>query len=240
MTSLEHLAGICPPPSPSAVPVVDWRAVEEAVDFELPGYYKELASRYGPGAFGGFIRIHHPAAPTPWVDLTGPVPAIVRAQMERDQASSAYRPPHDPQLLFPVGVTDNGNYLFWVTDPEDRPDTWRVAVNEARGPRWYTHDGNLTDFLAGVLSGRLAIDLFPTGLLDGGTPFVPSSSPDSSPSPDSSSPPGSGAQEAPRLDPEPPVRTSEVRAWARANGYEVPDRGRVPADVIARWREANQ
>ena len=25
--------------------------------------------------------------------------------------------------------------------------------------------------------------------------------------------------------------TSEIRAWAKSNGYDVPDRGRIPADV---------
>lgn len=160
MTSLETLTTVCPPPPASSVPVVDWSAVEENIRRELPVDYKELASRYGPGAFVDFIRICHPAAPTQWVDLTGPAPATIRAQLERDQESSAFRPPHDPRRLFPMGVTHNGNHLFWVTDPEDRPDAWKVAVNEARGPEWYTHDGSLTDFLAGVLSGQLTVPLF--------------------------------------------------------------------------------
>ena len=30
--------------------------------------------------------------------------------------------------------------------------------------------------------------------------------------------------------------TTEVREWARAQGIEVKDRGRVPADVVARFR----
>ena len=32
--------------------------------------------------------------------------------------------------------------------------------------------------------------------------------------------------------------TNEVRDWAKANGVEIKDRGRVPADVIARFRAA--
>lgn len=34
------------------------------------------------------------------------------------------------------------------------------------------------------------------------------------------------------------VDTVAVRAWARQNGYEVKERGRVPADIVARYREA--
>ncbi|MDX2698929.1 Lsr2 family DNA-binding protein [Streptomyces ipomoeae] len=29
---------------------------------------------------------------------------------------------------------------------------------------------------------------------------------------------------------------AEVRAWARENGHEVPDRGRIPAPVLTAWR----
>ena len=33
--------------------------------------------------------------------------------------------------------------------------------------------------------------------------------------------------------------TAEIRAWARENGFEVSDRGRVPADVMAAYEAAN-
>jgi hypothetical protein len=29
-----------------------------------------------------------------------------------------------------------------------------------------------------------------------------------------------------------------VRAWARENGYDIKDRGRVPAEVVAKYRQA--
>ncbi|MGW1813307.1 Lsr2 family DNA-binding protein [Streptomyces sp. NPDC002125] len=31
-----------------------------------------------------------------------------------------------------------------------------------------------------------------------------------------------------------------VRTWARAHGHTVPDRGQVPRDVVAAWRQAQQ
>ena len=34
------------------------------------------------------------------------------------------------------------------------------------------------------------------------------------------------------------LNTTEVRDWARANGFDVKDRGRVPADVTAKFRAA--
>lgn len=34
------------------------------------------------------------------------------------------------------------------------------------------------------------------------------------------------------------VETSELRQWARDNGYTVADKGRVPADVVTAWNES--
>jgi Lsr2 len=34
------------------------------------------------------------------------------------------------------------------------------------------------------------------------------------------------------------VDTVAVRAWARENGYDVKDRGRVPADLVAKYQAA--
>lgn len=33
--------------------------------------------------------------------------------------------------------------------------------------------------------------------------------------------------------------TTEIREWARANGYQVSDRGRIAADVVAAYEAAN-
>ncbi len=34
------------------------------------------------------------------------------------------------------------------------------------------------------------------------------------------------------------VDTVAVRRWARENGYDIKDRGRVPADLVTKYREA--
>ncbi|WP_187645497.1 histone-like nucleoid-structuring protein Lsr2 [Streptomyces sp. TRM49041] len=225
MTSLNDLTQLCPPPH--TAPAVDWQAVEDTLGMTLPDDYKQMASTYGPGAFCDFIRIYHPRSATPWVDLTGRMPTAIREQLRQAHDQGTYPVPHDPRHLFAIGVTDNGEYLFWITDPQDQPDTWRIAVNEARGPRWYTYDGTLTNFLTEVLTGRITVPLFPAGLLDHGVVF--SSSPSA---PDSNSP-----QPAPTAGGA--VDTQTVREWARAQGYDVPDRGRVPAEIVTRWREAH-
>lgn len=34
--------------------------------------------------------------------------------------------------------------------------------------------------------------------------------------------------------------TAQIRAWARENGYEVNDRGRIPADIIFAYKDARK
>jgi hypothetical protein len=41
-----------------------------------------------------------------------------------------------------------------------------------------------------------------------------------------------------RLPPCPSASPSEIRAWARARGFIVSDRGRLPADVVIAWEPA--
>lgn len=223
MTDLTDLTRLCPPPA-APQPPIDWSAVEAELGMRLPEDYKQLAAAYGPGTYGDYINIYHPRANTPWVNLTGPMPARIRGHLRRDYDEGTHPVPYDPEQLFAVGVTTNGEYLFWIAEAQDAPDSWRVAVNEARSPLWYTYDGTLTAFLASVLSGETSVPQFPKDLLDPPIAFAPSTAP----AVDHSEPPA-----------RPAVGTDAIRAWARANGYEVRPHGRIPADVLDAWERAN-
>ncbi|WP_448316656.1 Lsr2 family DNA-binding protein, partial [Streptomyces sp. CO7] len=203
---------------------IRWDAVEASLGMTLPQDYKDLADLYGPGTFDDYLSPYHPHGVTEFVNLTGPMPGRIREQLRRDRERGSHPVPHPPDRLFACGVTDNGEYLFWVTDPAGAPDHWPVTVNEARGPRWFTHEGTLTSFLAGVFRGTVSVPLFPRGPAGARHRFVPS---------------------RPTLwKPGPPVATSTVdtgriRSWARARGYDVPPRGRVPREVREAWERAH-
>ncbi|MFJ3908154.1 Lsr2 family DNA-binding protein [Streptomyces vinaceus] len=222
MTDLNTLTRLCPPPR-QAVHIA-WEQVESALGVALPADYKQLAECYGPGAFCDYIHIYHPHGPTEYVNLTGPMPERIRGCLRKDFDHGTYPIPHDPARLFTIGGTENGEYLFWITDPLKEPDRWRIAVNEARGPQWYTFDGTLVEFLTPVLSGQTKVPQFPRDLLAAGPSFTPSRPVlwKTEPVPD-----------------KPPVDTAAIRAWAMANGYSAPSRGRIPSDVRAAWEGAN-
>ncbi|MEU1800422.1 histone-like nucleoid-structuring protein Lsr2 [Streptomyces sp. NPDC019937] len=223
MNAINALTRLCPPPADRPLPI-DWDTVEAALGLRLPTDYKQLAGTYGTGRFADFLHVYHPHGHTEYVDLTGPMPARIREQLQLDYDRGTYPVPYDPRYLFTMGVTDNGNYLFWIADPNDAPDAWRIAVNEARGPRWFTFDGTITEFLFSVLSGETTVPQFPDDLLDepvGFTRATPS------------------ARQPTQTPPKSSVDLEVIREWGRANGYKVPFRGRVPAEVREAWERAH-
>jgi hypothetical protein len=226
MPKLADLMQICPPPPASDS--VDWEPVESDLGVTLPADYKQLSTVYGPGNFCEYVSVYHPYGPTEWVDLLGPMPANLRRQLREDREGGAFPVAHDPEKLLACGVTDNGEHVFWVTEPADQPDSWRIAVNEARGPGWYTFDGGLVAFLAAVFSGRIDVPLFPDNLLDDGVGFSAHSARKPRVPGSTDLEPNAARAAASRV----------VRAWARATGYDLPDRGRIPAAVIEAWEQA--
>ncbi|MGW6905841.1 Lsr2 family DNA-binding protein [Streptomyces sp. NPDC054940] len=224
MTAIDALTRLCPSPAGAPTPI-DWKSTETQLGMRLPADYKELAALYGPGRFADYLHIYHPLGYTPYVDLTGPMPARIRAQLQKDYDQGTYPVPYPPQYLFAMGSTDNGEYLFWIRGPSEDPDAWRIAVNEARGPRWFTFDGTLTEFLVAVLSGTAAVPQFPNDLLQQELSFAPSD-------PTVWAPPPVPAA--------PPVNPDTIREWARANGYDIPLRGRIPAVVRDAWEQATR
>jgi hypothetical protein len=51
---------------------------------------------------------------------------------------------------------------------------------------------------------------------------------------------GGAARRSPRgLRGAPAVDTAKVREWAKGNGYDIKDRGRVPADLVAKYQAAS-
>ncbi|MFD4900107.1 histone-like nucleoid-structuring protein Lsr2 [Streptomyces sp. NPDC058411] len=225
MTAFAALTRLCPPPEEtSRRRPIDWNQVESVLGVPLPEDYKRLASTYGPGSFADYLRVYQPDGVTEWVDLTGPMPARIRAQLQLDHDRGTYPVPYDPRQLLPMGGTDNGEHLFWITEPRTAPDAWRVAVNEARGPRWFTYDGTLTEFLVSVLSGETSVPQFPKDVLEPTTAFVPSD-------PTLWAPPQAPAR--------PPVDSETIREWARANGHQVSAGGRIPAAIREAWENAH-
>lgn len=166
--SLDRLHEIVAPP---AAPVETgdpdgWPEVERRMGTPLPADYKAFTNTYGSGTFDDFLFLFNPFAPD------GPGNLV----HERDATLEGYRetrgkfpdklplPPFpEPGGVLPLGRSDNGDELYWLTEGE--PDRWQVTVLAARAARQETHPLTVTEFLAELLSGRLRTRAFPRSFL---------------------------------------------------------------------------
>ncbi|MER5522119.1 SMI1/KNR4 family protein [Streptomyces sp. NPDC002763] len=177
-TAREELLRLVPPqPSTDAtVDAVDWEEVEDELGISLPDDYKWLSERYGPGGFDNFMTILHPRSefwPTRLVDAAERAAELLEQMPESLRKKVPYRIDH----LLAVGKTDNGDTIYWVTDPETRPNEWTVTANGARNTKWPHFDGGLVEFLAAVLSGTTRMDVFPSDFPSARPAFAPQPDP---------------------------------------------------------------
>lgn len=175
MTAQEELLRLVPPPADVAVHI-EWGQVEDDLGVALPDDYKWLAEQYGPGSFDEFLSILHPSSPFYPTRL---VEAAERAAEILDQlhASGREKIPYETNDLLAVGKTDNGDTIYWVTDPQDTPNAWKVVANGARNTKWPRFDGGIVEFLVAVLSGAARIDVFPRDFPSARPLFKPSPKP---------------------------------------------------------------
>ncbi|MEU9512004.1 hypothetical protein [Micromonospora sp. NPDC048169] len=156
---VERLVRMVPPPARLSAPP-DWPAVERSLDSALPGDYKDLVDRYGPGKFDDFLALLAPGHPVARLDLARGVAEA--AEVLRAYASSGEALPAPVDGLTAVALTDNGDTVYWVRDPGDAPDRWRIAVNGARDfDEWHLFDGCLAHFLVDVLNREAVVTAFP-------------------------------------------------------------------------------
>ncbi|MGW1281967.1 Lsr2 family DNA-binding protein [Streptomyces tsukubensis] len=226
MSALDTLIRLCPPPA-SVPHAFDWDTIEARLSLRLPDDYKQLVTLYGRGEFNDFLTVYLPDGGHEEYALTGPTTARNQDLITRAQLAGPGRwdLPCAVERLVTMGETGNGDYLFWMTDPAAEPDTWRVAVNQAIRPGWYVHDGGLADFLVVALAVPDApLPVFPRTL--------PRARPTFTPAP---------ADTGPTVPPTPrtSIRPADIRTWARAHGYDVPDRGRIPVDILQAYEQAH-
>ncbi|MGW7211744.1 SMI1/KNR4 family protein [Streptomyces collinus] len=157
MTARDELLRNVPPPDGVEIHV-DWAGIEEALGVALPDDYKWLVERYGPGSFDDFLHIFQPESP---FAMTRLLESSERAaeilEQARERGGSI---PYETDELLAVGATDNGDTIYWVTRPEDEPNSWTITANGARTMKWPHFEGGIVAFLLAVMSGAHHVDVF--------------------------------------------------------------------------------
>ncbi|NUP08807.1 MAG: hypothetical protein HOW73_22395 [Polyangiaceae bacterium] len=140
----------------------DWTGVERRLALSLPSDFKQLVAVFGTGPWGGFLHVLTPFAENELLleraanRALGALHTIRRAHPE--QVPFALFP--EELGLFPWGITDNGDTLFWLTEGFH----WSTVVFDARAAAWERHDLSssalIRAFLLGVLPSRCLLEPF--------------------------------------------------------------------------------
>ena len=165
---LERLRQLLPPPADPVEPgrPDGWGEVEGALGTELPSDFKAFTELYGSGTVDDFLYLFNPFTAGPDGNLLA----------EKDRVLDGYRqtrarfperlplPPFpDPGGVLPLGRTDNGDELYWVTQGD--PDGWPVALLESRAARQEVHPMPVTEFLAALAANQLTSRILPGDLI---------------------------------------------------------------------------
>ncbi len=163
--TIEHLLkAVPPPPAPFEAFNGPWKAVEAELGTALPPDYKDFVRLYGYGYFMEFLGVAVPRSLNPNTRLEFCVRRtceMFNAFSDRDEFPYPFWP--TPGGLVPFGSTDNGDELFWLA--RGAPSKWRVVVWDRGLGRFEVLDCDVTDFLAGLATGKILPQEFPEDLL---------------------------------------------------------------------------
>lgn len=151
-----------PPTDPFEAPIIsEWVEVENKLGITLPGDYKEFIQLYGTGKVNDFIWIFNPLSKNQNINLI----EQVRIQLETLIQLQSYGEVIPYKLfpekggILPLGMTDNGDVLFWKT--EGSSNNWTILVNESRSDEWESFDMSITQFLVEILTHKISCKIFP-------------------------------------------------------------------------------
>ncbi|WP_081651639.1 SMI1/KNR4 family protein [Cupriavidus sp. WS] len=151
------------PTTPVELPVNDdWSALEARLGIVFPQDYKQFIQEYGSGRIANFLWILNPFSKNSNINLENQlqIQRRVLADLSLYGESIPYGVFPVPGGVLPFGITDNGDMLYWLT--LNKPEGWKIVVNESRSPEWEVFDLGFAEFLLQLIERRITCSAFPT------------------------------------------------------------------------------
>jgi len=163
---IENLIKIMTPPkNPMATgSKSDWAVIENKIGTILPDDYKEYISTYGTGYIGQFLWVLNPFYEKGSTNLMETIEhfnwsyKISKEKFPEDYPREIF--PKDDSLLV-LGLTDNGDYLFWVYDKSKNPNGWKVGIFDSDYNEEYIYNMNMSTFLEKLVKNEIQTKAFP-------------------------------------------------------------------------------
>lgn len=162
--TIETLIKVMPPPAaPFEAYIGPWQPFEAALRTPLPQDYKDFVRLYGNGRLLDYFGINVPVSRSPYMRLVSDAETVINIFRSDEELPYPLWP--EPGGLLPFGRSDDGHQFFWLC--RGAPADWRVVVWDRGMLRYEMFDCDLTDFLAGIVTGHIRSEAFPADLLPG-------------------------------------------------------------------------
>lgn len=160
--TIENLIKVIPPPTePVSAFSGPWEPIEAEIGTRLPQDYKDLARLYGFGKFLNFLVVYSPICRSPYVRL-GPQVHTAHALFRGVELPCPLWPGTGGLLV--CGGTDFSDQLFWLT--RGQRDEWPIVVWGRGLQQFESFECDLTDFIAGLVTGDVRPEDLPGDLDD--------------------------------------------------------------------------
>lgn len=133
-----------------------WPSIDEGLSF--PRDYIAFINRYGTGRIADFIAIFNPFTTNCDLDFFEQKKSIIEDfnyLNNEDPEYFKYNLYPEINGLLPIGVTDNGDCIFWVVSDLKDSETWGTAIIASRSPDVEYFDENITSLLTGLLLRKI-------------------------------------------------------------------------------------
>ncbi|WP_456242764.1 SMI1/KNR4 family protein [Actinopolyspora lacussalsi] len=167
-SSLDRLRMLLLPPEVAPAPQ-PWEDVERRLGVALPNDYKEFMETYGGGTIEEFlIFLSYSQSFEAAMGWKGRDLEEIRMSPEDVFPGGAVE--EGKVNLLPWAYTIDGDVCYWLMDPREDPDQWRVVSRE-RDMEWNFFGGGMMEFLVEITSGRRREPWFPDDFLCGSSCF---------------------------------------------------------------------
>lgn len=162
--NISLLTELMPPPvQPFESPAqsTHWLKIDAELSIQLPQDYKRFIELYGSGVIDKFLTIFNPFASNQNLNLMSQLVTQRQVYFELESYGEDIPYKFFPVNggIFPLGMTDNGDVLFWKTSGYS--ENWSIIINESRAPEWECFDMSLTSFLINIFNRTTVCNSFP-------------------------------------------------------------------------------
>ena len=137
-----------------------WEEVEKGIGLIFPEDYKVFIDSYGEGAINEFLWILSPFSENENLNAIEKFESMREAYISMQREFPEQCPFHfyeGKSGLFPWGITDNGDELYW----NFKGDTLEIVVYEARYARNISYTMGMEEFLCKLLNREIECPIFP-------------------------------------------------------------------------------